>query len=256
MADNEIPKEEVVEEVPSEEKVEEVVEEVVEDVVEEKKEDRPEINYKKEIERRRIAEDKLRQELEDLKKNSIQKRDPQDLTTWSDHELKAIVNSVDPSVLPYKEQANDVLLDRRIASFREKERIQEKRALSDLELKTKYPDSADPSSKLSVLMEQVMYEMDLQKTPAGRLAAAEIANARMGKIVKKPTAQGRDSSRVREVRGQMVDGDRPKPNQASNPEKKAEEVEKLIRTESITKADGISEALKMKGMDRKSFFGR
>lgn len=135
--------------------------------------------------------------------------------------------------------------------------MQEKRALSDLELKTKYPDALDPSSELSVKMEQVMYDYDLQKSPAGRLAAAKIAAAELGKGRSTSTAKERkaEANRIASVKGQMVDGDRSKPTAGTDP-KKTEDLENKIRTEGITSADGVAEALKARGMDRNSFFGR
>lgn len=232
-----------------EEKVEtggEVEEEVKEEA------DRPEKNYKAELDRKNKEIDRLRQEADVARQSAPTRRDPADITTWSDNELKAIVSSNDPSVLAYKEQASDTLLERKVKSIRERERVQEKRTLADLELKSKFPEASDPSSPLAIRMEQVLYDYDLQKSPAGRLAAAKIADAELRKGKAKMTALDRnsESNRVRDVKAQMVDGDRPKPTGLENP-KKHEELEKRIRKGD---SDAVGELLKTKGISQASFF--
>jgi hypothetical protein len=134
--------------------------------------------------------------------------------------------------------------------------MQEKRALSDIELRTKYPEALDPASEMSVKMEQVMFDLDLQKSPAGRLAAAKIVAAEMGKGRSKTTAQERkaEADRIARVKGQMVDGDRSRSTEGGSPAKKVEEIEARVKKESLTQADGFGEALKHAGIDRSSFF--
>lgn len=248
MSDEQEKQEEVVEEtskveVPSEEPVEEAVEQVEKEVVE----DRPEINYRKELERKNAEIERLRQKMEAEKQETVKRRDPNDLTTWSDHELKALKNSSDPSVSQYKDQIEDILVERRFNALREKERLQEKRAFADLELKSKYPEALDPTSKFASQMEQVMYEYDLQKTPAGRLAAARIVAAESKGAKTKSAALARESekSRVREVKGQMVDGDRAKPTQEITAPAKLKEA---ISREGVGKADALGKALTDSGL--------
>lgn len=220
--------------------------------------DRPEINFRKELERKNKEIERLRQEAELRKNEQGQKRDQNDMSTWGDHELKAVLKDPSPAAAPYKDQIEDILLERKVRAMREKERMQEKRALSDLELRTAYPDALDPNSALSVKMEQIMYDYDLQKSPAGRLAAAKIAAAELGKGRSKSNANERkaEADRVASLKAKMVDGDRSKSTESSGPAKKAEEIEKKIRTSSLLDASGISEVLQQRGMDRKSFFGR
>lgn len=217
--------------------------------------DRPAINYERELERKNAQIERLRQEAE-LRKNEVgTKRDQNDMSTWADHELKAVAKSVDPSALPYKDQAEDLLLERKVRSMREKERMQEKRALSELELKTKYPEALDPSSEMAVKMEQIMFDYDLQKSPAGKLAAAKIAASELGKGRSSDSAKERkaEADRIASVKGQMVDGDRSKPSVSEGP-KRLEEIEAKVRNESLTQADGFAEALKHAGIERSSFF--
>jgi hypothetical protein len=250
MEENKEVKEEVVES-------EETVPEASGGEVEGKVADRPEINYQRELERKNAALERARQELE-VEKAKGGKRDQNDMSTWPDHELRMVAKTNDPQYANMREQAEELLLERKIRSIRERERGQEKRVMADLELKTKFPESLDPSSELSVKMEQVMYDYDLQKSPAGRLAAAKIASAELGNVSSKSTAKERkaEADRVARVKKQMVDGDRSKSTEIDTDVKKVEEIERKIKTEGITQADGVSDALKLKGMDRKSFFGR
>lgn len=220
--------------------------------------DRPEINYQRELERKNAALERARQELEAERAKGGAKRDPNDFTTWGDHELKAVLNDPSPNAQPYKDQVNEILLERKIRRIQETERVQQKRTLADLELRTKYPEALDPGSELSVRMEQLIYDLDLQKSPAGRLAAAKIAASELGLTNKKSTAKERkaEADRIARVKGQMVDGDRSKSTEVGNSPKEVEKIERQIQTEKLTESDGIAAALKLKGMDRQSFFGK
>lgn len=175
------------------------------------KEDRPERNYAAELERKNRQLAQKEAELEAERSRQVNRRDSSDLTTWSDTELKAVKNSNDVSTLPYKEQAEEILLERRIRGIREKERMSEKRAHSDLELRTKYPEALDSSSEFSAKVEQVMFDLDLQKSPAGRLAAARIVAAESNKGRSTVDAKGRkaEADRVASVKANLTEGDRP-----------------------------------------------
>lgn len=232
--------------------IEEVVEESVDQVVEEAKEDRPEINYKAELERKNREVERMRAENEALKSNTIQRRDPNDISTWSDNELKVILSSNDASVMAYKEQADEILFHRRVERFREKERMQEKRVTTDMELKSKYPEALDPTSEFSVKMDQVMYEYDLQKSPAGRLAAARIVAAEKQTGTAKTQANGRkaEQDRIDSVKGQLVDGDRPKPQANEKTQKSKDLKERALKGDT----DALGEILKQQGISADAFF--
>jgi hypothetical protein len=245
---------------PEDKKEEEVVDEEVvdeegaegdEEEVKEKP-DRPEANYKAELARKNAEIERLRAEKET--ERSRPKRDAADLTTWSDHELKAIKNSKDPSVAAYVDQAEDILLDRKVRAIRERERVQEKRAVSDVKLRQEFPEALDPTSEFAIAMERVMYEFDLDKTPSGRLAAAKIV-ASESKGKKKTSADADrelEASRIRDVKSNMVDGDRSKPsNDSKHSPKKIEELEKRIMRGD---EKAVGEALGMKGIDYNKFF--
>lgn len=246
---------------PVEQPVEEAVEQVAEQVQSEQQtpEDRPEINYQKEIERRKAEADKLRQELEVERAKQVQRRDQNDISTWSDLELKALKNSMDPSVLPYKDQAEEILLERKVKAIRERERMAEKRATTEAQLRTKYPEALDPASEFAVQMEQVMYDLDLQKSPAGRLAAAEIVSARSQKGTGKANAAGRkqEEARLKDVKQTLSEGDRPDPRASiPNPKKKEQLVQDLNDNSHVKQSAAMSEILKERGMSRDSFFKR
>lgn len=232
---------------------EEVKEEQEEVKQEEVVDDRPEKNYKAEIDRKNREIERLRALAE--RSNTQPKRDPTDISTWSDHELKAILSSNDPSVQAYKGQADDILFDRRVARVRERERTEEKRSKADLEVRTKYPDALDPTSEFSARMEQVMHDFELQKTPAGRLAAAKLVAAELQKGAVKGDAIGRklETDRVRDVKAQMVDGDRPKPTEVENSPDKDKALLNKVRNEGIGHSAGFSELMTKSGLKERMF---
>ena len=234
------------------EDVEKAVEEVAQS--EEQKEDRPEKNWKAEIERKNKEIERLRLENEAVKSSSVQKRDPADISTWSDVELKAIMHSNDPNTLSYKSQAEDVLFERRVKSIRAREKAEEKRGMTEIELRTKYPEAMDPYSEFALKMEQVMQDFDLHKSSAGRLAAAKLVAAEMQKGSATNSANGRkkEEDRLRDVKANMVDGDRPR-STANEAPKKAAELEKRL-AQGDPKA--VGEALKQRGISPESFFKR
>ncbi len=242
--------------------VEDVKEDVTPEVTPEAKaDDRPEINYKAELERRKASEERLRQELEAEKAKQVQRRDQNDISTWSDLELKALKNSNDPSVLPYKDQAEEILLERKVKQIRERERMSEKRATTEITLRTQFPEALDPSSEFSAKMEQVMYDYDLQKSPAGRLAAAKIVAAEYQKGTGKMDAAGRkkEEARLKDVKQTLPEGDRPDPRSSIPNNKKTEDNLKIINNTKARHEDvgaAMGDLLKEKGMDIKKFFGR
>jgi len=242
--------------------------EVNEDIkqeVPEVKDERPEINYRAELDRKNRELERARMELASRSQEPA-KRDPNDIKTWSDHEIKAIINSNDPSVLPYKDQAHEVLLDRRVEATLAKRAETDKRVHADLELRSKYPESLDPSSEMSIKMDQLIRENDLSKTPAGRLVAARLAAAELNQDKSTSDAKGRkvEKDRVTSVKSQMVDGDRPKstPNDVNLDEKRKSLSEKLMngsqpgRSNEKDQVDAISEILRDRGLNRDSFFKR
>lgn len=220
---------------------------------EEKVDDRPEVNYKAEIERHKRDNERLRQE---LAKRDVptgeRKRDSNDITTWPNHELKMLMKSADASIpQSIKDQAEDLLLERKVQAIRERDKEVEHRVKADVRLQTEYPEAMDSSSKLALRMEQVMAEYNLPKSPTGRLAAAKIATADLDTSDVK--RRKNESTRITRVKGEMADGDRPKSADGANSQKKVEEIEKgVIRGEQ----KAFNEALKFKGLTRDSFFGK
>lgn len=243
--------------------VEQKEEEVTQEVPE-VKDDRPEINYKAELERKNRELERVRMELASRQQEPV-KRDPNDLKTWNEHELKAIINSNDPSVLPYKDQAHDILLDRKVDARLAKQQETNKRVHADLELRNKYPEALDPTSELSMKIDQLMTEHDLSRTPAGRLVAAKLAAAELnqGKNVSNAKGQKAEKDRVASVKSQMVDGDRPKStdNNVNLDEKRKSLAEKLINTNKAGNAEkesnsAMNEIIQDRFGGREGFFGK
>lgn len=239
--------------------VKEAVKEVREEALEERKEDdRPEENWKAELARKNVEIDRLRSQMESARQSDAQRRDPADIRTWTDHELKMLKNSNDPSVSGYKDQADEILLERKVHAIRSRERNEERRIAADLELRSSYPEALDPSSEFSSRLEKTLYDYDLVKTPAGRLVAAKIVAAEMGKDSSKSEAKGRknEADRVSRVKNQMVDGDRPKPADGNegkmSPDKRKQLEERTIKGDDLA----VAELLKEKGLTRDSLFGK
>jgi hypothetical protein len=185
------------------------------------------------------------------------KRDPYDITTWSDTELKMLKNSNDASVAQYKDRADELLLERRVAAIHKRQMEDQKRVETDAKLKEQYPEAADPSSEFSSKMEKIMQDYDLAKTPAGRLVAAKIVAAEGKSSDKK--AEIKEANRVANVKSQLVDGDRPKPTEtAADLEKTNQTLEAKLKDTKNEKGqiDAVAQILKSRGMDRDKFFKR
>lgn len=252
MADEQEVNENSQEEVQSEEQV---VDEAVENVEEEVKEERPEKNYKAEIARKNAEIERLRALAASRPAETV-KHDPTDLSTWHDHELKAVIHSNDPQALAIKDKAEEVLLDRRLAKTLEKRESEGKKVLANLKLSKEYPEANDPTSEFALKMEEVMQEYDLSKSPAGRLAAAKIVASELKKGSSTASAKERNAeqARVARVKGQMVDGDRSKSIENTNPKKQQQIREDLSSKNVDVQARAVGELLKGRGMDRDSFF--
>ncbi len=245
---------------PVEEAIKEVAAET-EAAAEKAVDDRPEINYKMELERRRANEERLQRELEAEKSKQTNRYDANDITTWSDTELYALKNSQDPNHARYKAQAEDILVERKIERGMEKRQQLEKRANAEANLRSQYPEALNPYSDFSIAMEKVMSDLDLQKSPAGRLAAARIVAGESSKGSSKSTAASRkaEEARLKDVKQTLSEGDRPDPRtNLPNPTKQDDLVKRInnpkARQEDIGAAMG--DLLKQKGLDINKMFPR
>src|ERR1051326_152678 len=224
-----------------------------------KEADRPEENYKAEIERKNREIERLRM-LAVQRQEQPKQRDPNDLKTWADHELKAVVNSNDPSVMPYKDQANEILLDRKVDARLARQAETHKRVTADLELKQQFPESLDPTSELSSKIDELTEKYDLDKSPAGRLVAAKLAASELnrGKDASSARAEKTEKDRVAALKANMVDGDRPAPTESGRnlDAKRKELADKLVSGKEGQQVDALSQILKDRGMDQNSFFNK
>lgn len=218
-----------------------------------KKEERPEVNYQAELARKNAELMRLRAEIEEKKQP---KRDPADITTWSDSELKMLRNSNDASVAQYKEQADELLLERKVRAIQAREAEYKKKEEYSSKVNELYPEANDPTSEFSTKMEKVMRDYDLHRTPAGRLAAAKIVAAEGNASEAK--AKKNEADRIARVKSQLVEGDKAKSTEGStNPDEKTKDLEaRLLSGKERTQVDAISQILKDRGMDRQNFFGK
>ncbi len=244
---------------PEDQKVEDAVTEVAaETEAAAPVDDRPEINYKMEIERRKAESERLRQELEAERSKQVKRYDANDITTWGDNELVALKNSQDPNHVQYRQKAEDELFERKMQRVLERERLNAKRANSEIELRTKYPEALDVSSEFALKMEQVMFDLDLQKSPAGRLAAARIVAGESQKGTGKASAAGRkqEEARLKDVKQTLSEGDRPDPRpNLPNPQKQDDLWKQANNTRDIDKSSqAMAEILKARGLSRSDLF--
>lgn len=243
--------------------MEEVVDDAVEQVKEETKpvDDRPEINYKMELERRRSNEERLQRELEAERSKQTNRYDANDITTWSDTELYALKNSQDPNHARFKAQADDILVERKIERGIEKRQQLEKRGKAEATLRNDYPEALNPYSEFAQKMEQVMFDLDLQKSPAGRLAAARIVAGESSKGATKQTAAGRkaEEARLKDVKQTLSEGDRPDPRSNVPNKDNNEALLKRINDPKGKHEDigaAMGDLLLKKGIDFKKMFPR
>lgn len=220
--------------------------------------DRPEENYKAELERKNREIERLRL-LAVERQEQPKQRDPNNMRTWSDHELKAVIYTNDPNWLHAKDEANEIMLDRKVDARLARQAETHRRVSADLELKQKFPEAADPSSELSSKIEEVISKYDLDKSPAGRLVAAKLAASELnqGKNSSDAIARQKEADRIARVKGQMVDGDRAKPTTSDTKnldEKRKTLADKLMSSKENQQVDAISEILKDRGMSQKEFF--
>ncbi len=243
--------------------IEEVVEQAVEQVKEDVKpvDDRPEINYKAELERRRANEERLQRELEAERSKQVKRYDANDITTWSDTELYALKNSQDPNHLAYKQKAEDELMERKIERGIEKRQSLEKRGRAEATLRTQYPEALNPYSEFAQAMESVINELNLEKSPASRLAAAEIVAARSSKGSGKTSAAERkaEEARLKDVKQTLSEGDRPDPRKNLPNPTKNEDLLKTVNNPKSSHEDigaAMGDLLKKKGFDINKMFPR
>lgn len=243
------------------EEVKEAVEEVKqESQLPEVTKERPEENWKAELARKNAEIDRLRSQVDSVRHTEETRRDPADIRTWTDQELKMLKNSADPSVMAYKDQADEILLERKVRAIQARERNEERRIASDLELRSKYPEALDPSSEFSARLEHTLHEYDLSKTPAGRLVAAKIVAAELEKGANKSDVKARknEQERVSRVKGQMVDGDRAKPTETgvSPADREALKNDLMDSKHEDKQVAAVSKILKDRGLTQENLFGK
>ncbi len=237
----------------TEQKVDEVAKEV------EQKIDRPEVNYKAELERKSREIERMRMELA-ARDAAPKVKDPNDMRTWPEHELKAVLSTQDPQYAQARDQANEILLDRKVDARLARKEETNKRVTAEMQLRSQFPEALDPASELAIKMDKIIEENDLSKTPAGRLVAAKLAATELNQGKNASDAQGRkkESDRVATVKSQLVDGDRPKPteNKDVNLESKRNELKDglMDSRHEGRQVDALSKILNDRGFSQDKFF--
>lgn len=224
-----------------EQKVDEKVEEVAAEVKEQL--DRPEENYKAEIARKnaRIAQLEAERVAHEESKPKFN-NDSKDITNWDDNSLKLLRNSNDPNLAQYKDQADDILLERKVKVMQAREYENRRKEDTQRKLETEYPEAVDPTSEFSMKVDKVMKEHDLARTPSGRFLAAKIVA-----LESKKSGNGqKEADRVSRVKANMVDGDRPKPTESKS--QSETDLKKKILNEKSTDSDAIGQWVDSKGL--------
>lgn len=245
-------------EVNVDQKVDEVAKEVEQKAVEL---DRPIENYKAEIERKNRELERVRMELA-ARDAAPKVRDPNDMRTWPEHELKAVLNTQDPQYAQARDQASEILLDRKVDARLARKEETNKRVSAEMQLRSQFPEALDPASELAIKMDKIIEENDLSKTPAGRLVAAKLAAAELnqGKNASDAIGRKKENDRVANVKSQLVDGDRPKPT--DSPDASLESKRKDLKDGLMDsrhegrQVDALSKILHDRGFSQDKFFSK
>ena len=153
-------------------------------------------NAKAENIRKQQEIQRLRDEVESKERSNLNPSfNPNDLTTWKDHELKACLK--DPQYVSLHDQAEELLAKRRHQRFLNEEHENTLHMNTELERQQKYPETFDPTHPMAVKMNQNLYTYRLQNNPAGRLVAARLAQSEI--MQSKAVAAGRKQEQDRQT---------------------------------------------------------
>jgi len=132
---------------------------------------------------------------------------PNDLTTWDDTQLRAIKNA--PNVAQnFKDQADDILFDRRVERRFKQEQEKQKRESFEIKRMEEYPETLDASSPMHARMQKIAREMGLDATPSGLYAAARLAASEL-KTVRNPGREAQaEKERLEGIKAASISKDR------------------------------------------------
>lgn len=137
---------------------------------------------------------------------------PNDLTTWNDKELKAVKN--DPQYAHLHDQAEELLQTRSFNRFLAKQEEMRLAQTAELQRQKLYPETFNPNSQLSLAMQEIISQYRLDNTPAGRLAAAELASSRLKAQAAEAQRRKQEQDRLADVNSNFSGGSRPQPQKA------------------------------------------
>ncbi len=173
------------------------------DVIEDKSAEETAEDLKVRLENAKAENARKAQEIQRLREEMDAKRtkasdvvfNPQDLTTWKDHELKAVMK--DPQYAALHDQASELLERRRFHRFQAEKDESQLRMNTELERQKEYPETFDPANPMAVRMSELMNQYHLANNPAGRLLAARLAHSEVKTA--KARAVGRKEEQDRQV---------------------------------------------------------
>lgn len=148
---------------------------------------------------------------------------PQDLTTWKDHELKAVMK--DPQYVALHDQANELLERRRFQRFQAEKDESQLRMNTELERQKEYPETFDPTNPMAVRMSELMHQYRLANNPAGRLVAARLAHSEAKTEKARAVGRKEEQDRQADVKANFQ-GDAVRPAPKVSDKVKAEELKK------------------------------
>jgi hypothetical protein len=168
-------------------------------------------NAKAENARKAQEIQRLREEVEAARNASRSSsiHDPNDLSTWRDVELKAVLK--DPQYGHLHDKAEEILDKRRFNRYQSEQHEASIRATSELERQKMFPETFDPSHPLAVRMQELMQNYRLENTPAGRLVAARLASSESQTNKALSAGRKQEQNRQADVNANYTGGSRPKP---------------------------------------------
>lgn len=181
-------------------------------------------NAKAENARKAQEIQRLREEM-DAKhsKSSEVTFNPQDLSTWKDHELKAVMK--DPQYVNLHDQANELLERRRFQRFQAEKDESQLRMNTELERQKEYPETFDPINPMAVRMSELMNQYRLANNPAGRLVAARLAHSEAKTAKARAVGRKEEQDRQADVKANFQ-GDAVRPAPKVSDRIKVEELKK------------------------------
>jgi uncharacterized protein with von Willebrand factor type A (vWA) domain len=165
-------------------------------------------NLKMENARKAQEIQRLREQLEATTK-AAPTFNPNDLTTWQDRELKAVLK--DPQYAHLHDQAEALLDKRKFRRYQAEQEEQNVRMGAELERQKNFPETFDPTHPMSARMSEILHSYRLDNTPAGRLVAAKLAASEFAAKRAEAVGRKKEQDRQADVKASYTGESRPAP---------------------------------------------